>query len=162
MNLHFTFSVREVSKVTDSEQTLKIPMYFTVSWADERLSVEQQHKAWSQSTTGWHSAFKQTFLVDERLTRQSPRSKMLKFFLFPPTQQNTTLHLKESHNLILQCARFVCFLFDILLILGANLGNLGQKLMFLQYFTHQCSSKICELSSRNILSIVTFHTNDNF
>ena len=54
MNLHFTFSVREVSKVTDSEQTLKIPMYFTVSSADERLSVEQQHKAWSQSTTGWH------------------------------------------------------------------------------------------------------------
>ena len=58
MNLHFTFSVREVSKVTDSEQTLKIPMYFTVSWTDERLSVEQQHKAWSQSTTGWHIAFK--------------------------------------------------------------------------------------------------------
>jgi len=52
MNLHFTFSVREVSKVTDSEQTLKIPMYFTVSWRDDRLSVEQQHKAWSQSTTG--------------------------------------------------------------------------------------------------------------
>ena len=58
MNLHFTFSVREVSKVTDSEQTLKIPMYFTVSWTDDRLSVEQQHKAWSQSTTGWHIAFK--------------------------------------------------------------------------------------------------------
>merc|ERR1712223_365712 len=52
MNLHFTFSVREVSKVTDSDQTLQIPMYFTVSWDDDRLSVEQQHKAWSQSTTG--------------------------------------------------------------------------------------------------------------
>ena len=61
MNLHFTFSVREVSKVTDSEQTLKIPMYFTVSWRDDRLSVEQQHKAWSQSTTGWHLAFKLYF-----------------------------------------------------------------------------------------------------
>ena len=36
MNLHFTFSVREVSKVTDEDQTLQIPMYFTVSWTDER------------------------------------------------------------------------------------------------------------------------------
>ena len=52
MNLHFIFSVREVSKVTDSEQTLQIPMYFTVSWVDDRLSVEQQHKAWQKSTTG--------------------------------------------------------------------------------------------------------------
>jgi len=52
MNLHFIFSVREVSKVTDSEQTLQIPMYFTVSWDDDRLEVEQQHKAWSQATTG--------------------------------------------------------------------------------------------------------------
>jgi len=52
MNLHFTFSVREVSKVTDEDQTLQIPMYFTVSWTDERLSVEQEHRAWKKSTTG--------------------------------------------------------------------------------------------------------------
>ena len=32
MNLHFTFSIREISEVRDSEQVLKIPMYFTVAW----------------------------------------------------------------------------------------------------------------------------------
>jgi len=52
MNLDFTFSVREVSKVTDEDQTLQIPMYFTVSWVDDRLSVDQQHRAWQKSTTG--------------------------------------------------------------------------------------------------------------
>ena len=52
MNLHFTFSIREVSKVEDADQTLEIPMYFTVSWVDERLSVENNHKAWKTSTTG--------------------------------------------------------------------------------------------------------------
>jgi len=52
MNLHFTFSIREVSKVLDADQTLEIPMYFTVSWVDERLSVENNHKAWKTSTTG--------------------------------------------------------------------------------------------------------------
>ena len=41
MNLHFTFSVREVSKVTDEDQTLQIPMYFTVSWTEDRLVVDQ-------------------------------------------------------------------------------------------------------------------------
>ena len=52
MNLHFTFSVREVSKVTDEDQTLQIPMYFTVSWVDDRLDVDQKHRAWQKSTTG--------------------------------------------------------------------------------------------------------------
>ena len=32
MNLHFTFSIREISEVKDSDQVLKIPMYFTVEW----------------------------------------------------------------------------------------------------------------------------------
>ena len=32
MNLHFTFSIREISEVRDSDQVLKIPMYFTVEW----------------------------------------------------------------------------------------------------------------------------------
>ena len=32
MNLHFTFSVREISEVNDGEQTLKIPMYLSVEW----------------------------------------------------------------------------------------------------------------------------------
>ena len=32
MNLHFTFSIREISEVRDSEQVLRIPMYFTVTW----------------------------------------------------------------------------------------------------------------------------------
>ena len=43
MNLHFTFSVREVSKVTDEDQTLQIPMYFTVSWTDERRGSQTSH-----------------------------------------------------------------------------------------------------------------------
>ena len=32
MNLHFSFSIREISEVRDSDQVLKIPMYFTVEW----------------------------------------------------------------------------------------------------------------------------------
>ena len=32
MNLHFTFSVREISEIADGEQTLKIPMYLSVEW----------------------------------------------------------------------------------------------------------------------------------
>ena len=47
MNLHFTFSVREVSKVTDEDQTLQIPMYFTVSWTDERRGSQTSHRAFS-------------------------------------------------------------------------------------------------------------------
>ena len=47
MNLHFTFSVREVSKVTDEDQTLQIPMYFTVSWTDERRGSDTSHRAFS-------------------------------------------------------------------------------------------------------------------
>ena len=32
MNLHFTFSVREISEVRDADQTIKIPMYLAISW----------------------------------------------------------------------------------------------------------------------------------
>ena len=32
MNLHFTFSVREISEVNDGDQTLKIPMYLAIEW----------------------------------------------------------------------------------------------------------------------------------
>ena len=32
MNLHFTFSVREISEIADDEQTLRIPMYLSVEW----------------------------------------------------------------------------------------------------------------------------------
>ena len=36
MNLHFTFSIREISQVRDSDQRLKIPMYFSVEWEVRR------------------------------------------------------------------------------------------------------------------------------
>ena len=52
MNIHYAFSIREVSEVIDSEQTLEIPMYFTVAWMDDRLVVDQGHRAWKKSTTG--------------------------------------------------------------------------------------------------------------
>jgi len=52
MNIHYAFSIREVSEVIDSEQTLEIPMYFTVAWTDDRLVVDQTHRAWKKSTTG--------------------------------------------------------------------------------------------------------------
>ena len=52
MNIHYAFSIREVSKVMDSEQTLQIPMYFTVSWTEDRLIVDQAHMAWGKSLTG--------------------------------------------------------------------------------------------------------------
>ena len=32
MNLHFTFSVREISEVRDADQTIKILMYLAISW----------------------------------------------------------------------------------------------------------------------------------
>ena len=32
MNLHFTFSVREISEIADDEQKLRIPMYLSVEW----------------------------------------------------------------------------------------------------------------------------------
>ena len=35
MNLHFIFSIREISEVRDSDQVLKIPMYFNVEWEVE-------------------------------------------------------------------------------------------------------------------------------
>jgi len=52
MNIHYAFSIREVSEVTDSEQTLEIPMYFTVAWTDDRLEVDQTHRAWQKVTSG--------------------------------------------------------------------------------------------------------------
>merc|ERR1719244_936999 len=52
MNIHYAFSIREVSEVIDSEQTLEIPMYFTVAWTDDRLVVDQGHRAWKKSITG--------------------------------------------------------------------------------------------------------------
>ena len=39
MNLHFTFSIREISEVRDSDQVLKIPMYFTVEWEVNHFSL---------------------------------------------------------------------------------------------------------------------------
>ena len=43
MNLHFTFSVREISEIEDDEQTLRIPMYLSVEWEVTRnfLLVDQ-------------------------------------------------------------------------------------------------------------------------
>ena len=41
MNLHFTFSIREISEVRDSEQVLKIPMYFTVAWQVGNIVLER-------------------------------------------------------------------------------------------------------------------------
>lgn len=52
MNLHFTFSITEVSEVNDLEQTLKIPMYFTVSWNDSRLHINENHKSWAGNSSG--------------------------------------------------------------------------------------------------------------
>lgn len=52
MNIHYTFSIREVSEVVDNEQTLKIPMYFTVSWTEERLDIDQNSPVWSTSVSG--------------------------------------------------------------------------------------------------------------
>ena len=40
MNLHFTFSIREISEIRDADQVLKIPMYFTVSWEVFWLVIE--------------------------------------------------------------------------------------------------------------------------
>ena len=58
MSLQFTFSIREISEVRDSEQVdgdilttsslvlqvLKIPMYFTVAWQENRLVVDPKHR----------------------------------------------------------------------------------------------------------------------
>ena len=69
MNLHFTFSIREISEVRDSEQVLRIPMYFTVTWEvcqesitnqqkikiidqENRLVVDKDHKSWDDDSTG--------------------------------------------------------------------------------------------------------------
>ena len=32
MNLHFTFSVREITEIRDNKQLLKIPMYLQIQW----------------------------------------------------------------------------------------------------------------------------------
>jgi len=52
MNIHYTFSIREVSEVIDNEQILKIPMYFTVSWTEERLVIDQTNPVWLTSVSG--------------------------------------------------------------------------------------------------------------
>ena len=67
MNLHFTFSIREISQVRDSEQRLKIPMYFSVEWEvreggreltmyycrqEVRLTVNTNHTSWEDDSTG--------------------------------------------------------------------------------------------------------------
>merc|ERR1712212_981941 len=52
MNIHYTFSIREVSEVIDNEQILKIPMYFTVSWTEERLVIDQKNPVWLTSVSG--------------------------------------------------------------------------------------------------------------
>jgi len=52
MNLHFTFSIREISEVKDSDQVLKIPMYFTVAWEENRLKIDEKHRSWDDDSTG--------------------------------------------------------------------------------------------------------------
>jgi len=52
MNIHYAFSIREVSEVVDNDQTLQIPMYFTVSWTEDRLVVDQKSPVWNKSVTG--------------------------------------------------------------------------------------------------------------
>lgn len=52
MNLHFTFSIREISEIRDSDQVLKIPMYFTVTWEENRLNIDQHHRSWEDDSTG--------------------------------------------------------------------------------------------------------------
>jgi len=52
MNLSFTFSIREISEVKDSDQVLKIPMYFTVAWEENRLMVDPEHRSWADDSTG--------------------------------------------------------------------------------------------------------------
>jgi len=52
MMLSFTFSIREISEVKDSDQVLKIPMYFTVAWEENRLKVDPTHRSWSDNSTG--------------------------------------------------------------------------------------------------------------
>jgi len=52
MNLHFSFSIREISEIRDSDQVLKIPMYFTVSWEENRLIIDQDHRSWEDDSTG--------------------------------------------------------------------------------------------------------------
>ena len=68
MNLHFTFSIRQISEIRDSDQVLKIPMYFTVKWEvkivehnmnnshqiiqENRLVVDESHRSWDDDSTG--------------------------------------------------------------------------------------------------------------
>jgi len=52
MNLNFKFSIREISEVKDSDQTLTIPMYFTVEWEENRLIIDEDHRSWSDDSTG--------------------------------------------------------------------------------------------------------------
>ena len=50
-------------------------------------------------------------------TNERKRSRNVQRFSYFPTRQNSTEHLIESQNLISQCARLVCFLSDIWLVL---------------------------------------------
>ena len=68
MNLHFTFSIREISEVRDSDQVIKIPMYFTVAWEvsfllisffsdvifhqENRIIIDRDHRSWEDDSTG--------------------------------------------------------------------------------------------------------------
>lgn len=52
MNLHFTFSVREISEIADDEQTLRIPMYLSVEWEEVRLNINKDHPSWEDDSTG--------------------------------------------------------------------------------------------------------------
>jgi len=52
MNIHYAFSIREVSEVVDNDQTLQIPMYFTVSWKENRLVIDKNSPVWTTSVSG--------------------------------------------------------------------------------------------------------------
>jgi len=52
MNLHFTFSIREISEVRDAEQVMKIPMYLAVEWKEVRLVINSNHFSWEDDSTG--------------------------------------------------------------------------------------------------------------
>ena len=52
LNLKFNFDIREISEVNDKAQSLSIPMYFTVSWVEDRLWINESHPAWNENMTG--------------------------------------------------------------------------------------------------------------
>jgi len=52
MNLHFIFSVREVSEINDGKRTFTMPMYLALEWEEVRLNINENHKSWDADTTG--------------------------------------------------------------------------------------------------------------